>query len=159
MYTVPVPINPALLTQLKSWSCLWHFPEVQTLCRTSGATGPNKVGWRSSKAGLSWETSSASWFQLSWQGTNQLFHSISFSFWCWLHPKRQRQWKGKEKGISCTFSVLTKGSVGPQVGIQHGDGGRGCCLHTSVSCGNWGESYLKPVRKTHCFPIFHGKPT
>lgn len=67
--TLPAPINPALLTQLKFLGCMWHFPEVQPLCRTSGASGPDKVSWRASKAGLSWETSSASWFQLSWQRT------------------------------------------------------------------------------------------
>lgn len=60
VYTLPVPISPALLTQLKSLGCMWHFPEVQPLCRTSGASGPDKVGWRAFKAGLSWETSSAS---------------------------------------------------------------------------------------------------
>lgn len=63
----------------------------------------------------------------NWAGKqqNSFFHSISFSFWCWLHPKRQRQWKGKEEGISCIFSVLSKGSVGPQAGVQCGARGKG----------------------------------
>lgn len=97
----------------------------------------------------------------NWAGKeqNSFFHSISFSFWCWLHPKRQRQWKGREEGISYIFSVLSKGSVGPQGGIQNGNVGGGWYLHTSVSCGNWGKSYSEPARKTRWFPIFHGKPT
>lgn len=74
----------------------------------------------------------------NWAGKrqNSFFHSISFSFWCWLYPKRQRDNERDRRRKSAeSFYCWGKNLWVLRFGSSMGRVCKGWYLHTLFTCG------------------------